>query len=154
MLEERLRVLLADTATLKLATAGGAVSPWLAAAFFAEADLFTLRLMIERQGKTLANVHADPRVAVMIETGNPMALFVQGEGRAWQVDGDGREFRDALVDKTPASEPLVRLPNLVPVRIEIARWLLTDVPAGWLPAKELRAPPARVRQEQPVAHVA
>lgn len=142
MLEERLAELLGMNATLKLATQGGRVSPWLSAGFFAEDGLFTLRLMMERQGKTMENMLDDARVAVMIEGGDPLALFAQGQGRAETPDGVANAFRAALVAKTLASAPLVTLPNLVPVRIRIDRWFLTDVRAGWLPAKELRAPVA------------
>ena len=125
-LEQRLAGLLRASPTLKIATAGGPVSPWLAAAFFAEDGLYELRLMIEGSGATLANLLVNPRVAVMVENGDPLALFGQADGTA------------ALVAKTPGSGPLVSLPHLLPVCVRIERWRLTDVKAGWLPARELR----------------
>jgi hypothetical protein len=137
MVEQRLAELLASHATLKVATAGGTVSPWVAAAFFAEDGPFRLELVIEGRGKTFANLSVDPRVAVMIEDGNAMSLFAQGAGTAVVVPDDAARFRADLVAKTPGSAPLVGLPGLVPVRITIDRWFLTDVPGGWLPAKEL-----------------
>lgn len=44
--------LLRNHKTLKLATAGGAVSPWISGAFFAEDGAFTLRCVLEAHGKT------------------------------------------------------------------------------------------------------
>ncbi len=141
ILSKRLVQLLASNRTLKIATSGGPVSPWVATAYFAESGPFELHVMIESGGKTLANVKAHPRVAVMLENGDAFGLFGQAQGRAALVEaGAAERFQAEVVAKTPESAPLMRLPNLVPVRIEIDRWLLTDVGSGWLPAKELRAP--------------
>ena len=137
MVHQRLADILADSATLELATQGSA--PWIAAAFFAEDGAFVLDVMLEARGRTLANLRTQPAVAVMLQQGDPMAPFAQGEGRAEVVDGAEDQFRAHITTKTPASAPLMGLPGLVPVRIRIDRWQITDVPAGWLPARELRA---------------
>jgi nitroimidazol reductase NimA-like FMN-containing flavoprotein (pyridoxamine 5'-phosphate oxidase superfamily) len=139
MIEQRLREILAGSPTLTLATGVGA--PWIAAAYFAEDGVFVLHMMLESRGRTLANLRAQPAVAVMIHDGNPMAPFAQGEGRAEVLSGSGAadEVRALVIRKTPASAPLVGLPEQVPVRVRLARWRVTDVPAGWLPARELRA---------------
>jgi hypothetical protein len=139
-LEGCLATLLAAHATIKIATIGE--SPWIIAAYFAQDGLYSLRTMLEGGGRTMANIRANPRVAIMIENGDALAMFAQADGRAYLIDDAAAEFQSALVAKTPASEPLVRLPNLVPVAIGIDRWRLTDVKAGWLPAKELLPAPA------------
>lgn len=137
MLEETLTKLFADNATLKIATTDGEPSPWIAAAFFASEGPFTLDVMLEARGRTLANIQARPDVAVMIENGDAFALFGQGHGRATVADGEEARMREAIVAKTPSSASLMGIPDLVPVRIEIDRWRLRDVGAGWIFAKEL-----------------
>ncbi|MCK6544567.1 pyridoxamine 5'-phosphate oxidase family protein [Myxococcota bacterium] len=124
--------------TLRLATAGGVVSPWIAGAYFAERGVFTLQVILEAHGKTMKNVLADDRVAVMVADNAPYSLFAQGEGRARIVEGEAAEKAKAdLLAKNPEMAPFFSFP-LVHVNLEISRWLLTDVPNGWIPAKELR----------------
>lgn len=143
MPERRMAEILASHATVKIATSGGPVSPWVAAAFFAEDGLFSLELLIEARGATLANMQADPRVAIMIEDGDAMRPFAQAQGLAVIEDGATRElFAAHIAAKTPSSARMVALPGLVPVRLRIQRWRVTDVAAGWLPAREVRRPDA------------
>lgn len=140
MLEAALKKLLAENASIKLGSVSEEGAPWLATAYFAAADPFKLTVLIESTGRTLANLRANPRVAVMIEHGDAMALFAQAEGVARLVDERHAAIRDAIAEKTPAAAPLVALPNLVGVELDISRWRLTDVPAGWLPGRELSRP--------------
>jgi hypothetical protein len=146
-LEARLRDLLATHPTLKLATSSPDADPWIATAYFAAPDPFSLVVMIEGTGRTLRNLRANARVALMIEATNPMAPFAQADGRASVVAGAAVAFRDAIAAKTPESRPLVGLPGLVPVRIDVTRWRITDVPNGWLPAHELAAEDETRRDE-------
>jgi nitroimidazol reductase NimA-like FMN-containing flavoprotein (pyridoxamine 5'-phosphate oxidase superfamily) len=137
MLDEALIQLLKQTATVKISTASHRGAPWVAAAFFAEDGPFSLRVLLEARGRTLANLRANPRVALMIENGNAFSLFAQAEGSVKLVEQEHALVRDAIAKKTPASARMVALPNLVVVRIDVECWRLTDVSAGWLPAKEL-----------------
>jgi len=134
---ERLDDLLGASHVVKVATSGGPATPWVAAAFFAEDGLFALELMLEERGHTLSNLLADPRVAVMLEHGDAFAVFAQGAGRARVVHGAEAQFRERIAAKAPESAMLVSLPGLVPVRVEIGRWWVTDVRAGWLPARQI-----------------
>lgn len=87
----------------------------------------------------MANVLANPRVAVIVADNSPFGLFAQGEGRVTFVEGEAaKSVRAGLLAKAPEIEPFFAAP-LREARIVIDRWLLTDVPKGWLPAKELRA---------------
>jgi hypothetical protein len=141
MLEHRrLSEILASHPTVKIATTGGTLSPWIAAAFFAEDGLFALDVLLEARGNTLANMRLDPRVAVMIEDSDAFRPFAQGQGHAVIEPEGGGRFAAAIAGKTPASASMVALPGLVPVRLAIDRWQLTDVTAGWLPAHVIRAP--------------
>lgn len=137
MSKEALRQLLNGNATVKLATAGPGGRPWVATAYFAVDDPFALTVLIEARGRTLSNLRENPHCAVMIENGNAMALFGQAEATAREVDERHDAIRDAISKKTPEAAGLVGLPNLVGVRLDVARWRLTDVPAGWLPAREV-----------------
>ena len=128
--------------TLVLASTGGPVSPWIAAAYFAEADPFTLQLAIETGGKTMANLRADPRIAVMVAGPHPFALFAQGEGLV-TIERPGTaahaRIRAELIAKAPEMEPFFAAP-MEHLRLRLRRWLLTDVTRGWLPARERATP--------------
>jgi hypothetical protein len=144
ILERRLRELLASHDSIKIATSSPSGEPWISTAYFLDESPFALAFMMEPGGRTLTNMKANPRVALMLENGDAMALFAQAEGRATVVVGGRERFRDGIAAKTPASAGLVELPGLVPVRIEVVRWKLTDVPGGWLPAREFVAPSAHL----------
>ena len=131
---------LAKNKTLRIATAGGPVSPWIAGAFFSEDGLFRLRLVLETHGKTMTNIRADDRVAVIVAD-DPYGFFLQGEGRVRVVDGqEEADVRTALRQKAPEVAPLLDAP-IRAVHVEIGRWFATDVTRGWLPAKEIRQVP-------------
>lgn len=133
-----LRDLLARSKVLKLATAGGPVSPWITSTYFVEDGPARVHLILERTGKGMANVRANPRVAIAVDDANPFAIFAQAEGSARVLDGDEAERRlSALRKKVPEIEPLLKAPSFV-VEIAVARWLVTSFPDGWFPAKELR----------------
>ena len=139
-IERGLTQLLAGSATLEIATSAG--RPWIAAAFFAEDGPYVLQLMLEARGRTLAYLRENPAVAVMIQRGDAMAPFAQGEGHAVPAPGEADAVRSRIIAKTPASAPLVGIPDQVAVYLHIDRWQITDVPAGWLPARVLLRPPA------------
>lgn len=137
MVERALRELLAKHATVKLATSGGPISPWLATAFFVERGPFELDVLIEAHGKTLTNLRADPRLALMLEDGDPIAPFAQASAHALVGGAERAAVERDVVAKTPSSAKLMGIPTLVPVRLVVDRWLVTHVAAGWLPAREL-----------------
>lgn len=138
MLEPALRKLLNENATLKLGTASAEAEPWIATAYFAEKDLFTLQVLIENTGRTLTNLRANPKLALLIENGDAMALFGQASAAAVVIDDQHEQVRAAIAEKTPASAPLVGLEGLIAVQFNVQRWRLTHVAAGWIPGKELQ----------------
>jgi hypothetical protein len=149
MLEQALSKLLNASKTVKISTASQWGAPWIATAFFVSDDVFALYVLLEGRGRTLTNLRANPCVAVMIENGDADALFAQGNGRATLLKERRDEICDAILAKTPESNSLVELPHLLPVKLEIDCWRLTDVSAGWVPARELMRPAATL--EQPAA---
>lgn len=138
-MQGRLRSLLEESSTIKIATAGGRRSPWIAAAYFALVDPFCLEVLLEAGGATLSNLRASPAAALMLESGDPFRPFAQAAARAEAGAGaDADRVRAAITARSPVSAPLVALPGLVPVRLLIDAWWLTDVSRGVLPAHELR----------------
>lgn len=138
--EDVVRRLLAESPTMYLGTTADD-EPWAAGAFFAERDLFELSLVLELHGRTLRNIRLNPRVALVVSSGNPFAPFLQGAADAEVLD-DSDEITAtvaALMAKAPQIEPLLAAPTAA-VRLRVSRWRATDVGRGWLPGKELLAP--------------
>lgn len=138
--EEVVRRLLAGSRTMYLCTAADD-DPWGAGAFFAESDPFHLSLVLEQHGRSLRNIRHNPRVALVVSSGNAFEPFLQGSADAEVLDDDEDGLQAttaALRAKAPEIEPLLSVP-MVPVRLHVSRWRATDVVNGWLPGKELLA---------------
>jgi len=138
--EQALADLLSRNKSLKLATAGGPVSPWITGTYFIAEGLFTLFLTLEKTGKGMANVRANPRVALAIDDSDPFKLFVQAEGKASVVDpAVAQPLYAGLRKKIPEIEPLLA-GDLNMMRIDVTTWRATSFPDGWFPARVLNAP--------------
>lgn len=140
--EDLVRRLLAGAPTMYLSTTADD-EPWGAGVFFAESGLFDLSLVLEEHGRTLHNIRRNPRVALVVSSGNPFEPFLQGAADAELLEDDEevKATTDALRTKAPQIEPLLGAP-MVAVRLHVRRWRATDVVNGWLPGKELLAPGA------------
>lgn len=135
--------LLAGQKTMKLATAGGPISPWVTATYFVEGDPFTLFFTLEKRGKGMANVAANPRVAVAVDSNDPFTVFAQAEGTARILEGPEAQTRlGSLIIKVPEIQPLLR-GELNVVAVDVNRWHVTSFPDGWFPAKTLQPEPGR-----------
>jgi Pyridoxamine 5'-phosphate oxidase len=136
--EQALAEILTRQKTLKLATAGGPVSPWITGTYFISEGLFTLFLTLEKAGKGMANVHANPKVALTIDDNNPFLLFLQAEARASIVDpAIAAPLYAGLRKKIPEIEPLLA-GDLHMMRIDVTTWRATSFPDGWFPARVLK----------------
>lgn len=139
-LEKTATVLDAST-SLFLATHHASRAPrvWNAGAFYAVLDPFRLTLVLELGGTTLTNLRADPAAAIVIAPGGPFSPFLQGYAHAHLRDPAGtQETLAALL----AAEPQVRLlieagPPIAAVELRVQQWQVTDVLAGWLPARKV-----------------
>src|SRR5262245_40545195 len=103
--ESVLRATLAAHSSMFLATSGES-GPWVNGVYFAEAgsDPFSLCLVLEQRGRTIAAIRSNPKVAVVVSTGSPLDAFLQGEALAEEVHGaDAGEVRRVLVEKVPAA---------------------------------------------------
>ena len=136
----KVRGVLASRRTMFLGTAA-ADRPWVAGVFFAESDLFTLALVLETSGTTLANIRANPNVALAVSSGSPFEPFLQGDAEAVILTGEDalEATKQALRAKAPEIEPFFQAP-LTAVSLRVRRWRATDVASGWLPGKVLAAP--------------
>ena len=127
---------LASSHSFTVATCGPE-GPWVAGAFFVESDPFTLELVLEKSGRTLRNITANPQVAVLVATGTPFEPFLQAQAEAEIVTGDAdAAVRAALVAKVPEAAPFLQAP-IQAVRLRVSSWRATDVQNGWLPGKVL-----------------
>lgn len=144
----RARVIFDGNHAVQLATLGGAWTPWILGAYFTRApdalrasdarsglaDL-DLVLMIERAGKTFANLALDPRVALSVSKNDATQDFIQGSGRAALLDpADEADVIAAL----QAKMPWYRLYTpCLPVRIAVHELFVTSFELGWMPALRL-----------------
>ena len=72
------RELLATNKTMFLSTSAND-RPWVAGVYFAESDPFHLTLILEAAGRSLANIRANPNVAVTVSSCSPFDLYLQGK---------------------------------------------------------------------------
>jgi hypothetical protein len=133
------RDLLATNKTMFLSTSAND-RPWVAGVYFTESDPFHLTLILETGGRSLANIRANPNVAVTVSSCSPFDLYLQGEG-----DGDLLDNHEQLVsakDAVRAKAPEIELLKFraAAVRLTIRHWRATDVMIGWRPGKELMPP--------------
>jgi hypothetical protein len=137
---EVVRGLLAEHQTMFLSTSGED-GPWGAGTFFVEGDPFTLELVLELHGRTLRNIRQNPKVAVVVSTGQPFEPFLQGAADAEVLDREEElaAIKGRLLVKAPSIEPFFGAP-IAAVRLHLRMWRATDVVKGWLPGKELVAP--------------
>jgi general stress protein 26 len=93
--------ILSENNAISLATTGGEYSPWILGAYFASDDL-TIYLLLEKSGKTLANLRQNPKGALMISQNDAMKDFLQAQFEATLLpDSDEDKVRKMLVAKMP-----------------------------------------------------
>ncbi len=134
--ETLVRSTLASHLSLFLATAGRD-GPWINGVYFAETDPFTISLVLEQRGRTLAAIRQCSTVALIVSTGTPADPFLQGRATAEVLEGAAAdEVRRLLVAKVPAAAAFMAAP-IESLRLVVDSWRVTDVPNGWLPGREL-----------------
>lgn len=137
--ETAVRDTLSAHKSMYLATSGSD-GPWVGGVFFAEVDLFTLVLVLEQRGRTLAAIRSNPTVAVVVSTGSPATPFLQARATASVVEGpEDAAVRSALTAKVPEAAPFLATP-VTAVRLAVPTWRVTDLAKGWLPGRNLANP--------------
>lgn len=131
---DRARQVFTDNNAVTVATTGGRFSPWVLGAYFAHdgADLY---LMVEKSGKTMENLQANPSVAFSVSQNDAMKDFVQGAGTAVILPDDQY---DAVMARLKDKMPWYQLYTpCAPVRIETRELFVSSLTSGWFPAKRL-----------------
>lgn len=126
--------ILAENNAISLATTGGEYSPWILGAYFASDDL-TIYLLLEQSGKTLANLKANPKGALLISQNDAMKDFLQAQFEATILpDSEEPMVRSLLVQKMPWYQTYA---PCVPVRLDAQKWFVSSLARQWFPAKVL-----------------
>lgn len=136
--QDAVRRILATSPTFYLSTTAND-EPWGAGAFFAEAGMFDLTIVLELQGRTLRNIRQNPKVAMVVSSGDPFDAFLQGAANA-EVFEDEQHVAEAagvLRAKAPQIEPILGAP-IAALHLHVTQWRVTDLLKGWFPGKELR----------------
>lgn len=135
--ESAARGILAAHAAMYLAVCTADDTPWVGGVHFAETGLFTLVLVLEEHGRTLAAIRRNPAVAMVVSTGAPYDPFLQGSATAEIVEGEASdEVHRVLVAKVPAVEAFLGIPHRS-VRLTVHGWRVTDITRGWIPGRQL-----------------
>lgn len=126
--------ILSENNAINLATTGGEYSPWILGAYFASDDL-TIYLMLEKSGKTLANLKVNPKGALMISQNDAMKDFLQAQFEAFILpDSDEAKVRELLVGKMPWYQTYT---PCTPVRLDVQKWFVSSFARQWFPARVL-----------------
>jgi hypothetical protein len=126
--------ILSENNAISLATTGGEYSPWILGAYFASDDL-TIYLLLEKSGKTLANLRQNPKGALMISQNDAMKDFLQAQFEATLLpDSDEDKVRKMLVAKMPWYQTYT---PCAPVRLDVSKWFVSSLARQWFPAKVL-----------------
>ena len=130
---------LAAHKSLFLATSGS-TGPWVGGVYFAESGEFTLNLVLEDRGRTLAAIRENPVVSLVVSSGSPMQPFLQAQAFAEIIGGDeDARVRELLVTKVPEAAAFLAAP-VTAVRLAVRKWRATDIANGLLPGVELPGP--------------
>ncbi|MFN3345548.1 MAG: pyridoxamine 5'-phosphate oxidase family protein [Chloroherpetonaceae bacterium] len=126
--------ILSENNAISLATTGGEYSPWILGAYFASEDL-TIYLLLEKSGKTLANLKVNSKGALLISQNDAMKDFLQAEFVATLLpDSEEARVRQLLVSKMPWYQTYT---PCAPVRLDVQKWFVSSLSRQWFPAKVL-----------------
>jgi len=111
-------------------------APWATSVFFAN-EALTIYLILEKSGKSMANIKSNPRVALAIDDRVPNR-FIQIGGLAEVLEGSAAEKgRQMVYDKLPEYRSFFEtVPTcIVEVRPEVI--YVSDMARGWFPARTI-----------------
>lgn len=144
----RARKVFDENNAVQLATLGGAWSPWILGAYFTRSPQALWRpdakpglgdldlvLMIERNGKTMANLEVDARVAFSVSKNDATLDFIQGSGNATVLTAEHEPHVMAALTRKMAWYRLYT--PCLPVRIAVNELFVTSFELGWMPALRL-----------------
>ncbi len=132
--KDKILEILKGNDAIMVSTTGGEYSPWILGAYFASKDI-DIYLLLETQGKTMANLRKNLSVAISISKNDAMQDFLQAIGDAVILpDSEEPEVRKLILDKMPWFQTFT---PVTPVRVRVKKYFVTSLQNGWFPAKVL-----------------
>ena len=131
---ERIQKIFSENTAIMVATTGGEYSPWILGAYFGT-DGLDIYLLLEKHGKTMANLEVNKDVAIVISQNDAMKDFLQGRGKVEILsDDEDARVRQTILDKMPEFRTYT---PVSPVKVHISKFFVTSLELGWFPAKVL-----------------
>jgi nitroimidazol reductase NimA-like FMN-containing flavoprotein (pyridoxamine 5'-phosphate oxidase superfamily) len=132
--ESKIKEIMESNNAIMLATTGTDYSPWILGAYFVSEGL-DIYLLLEKGGKSFANISANKNVAYSISQNDATKDFLQGKAVVEVLpDTEEAKVRDMLLKKMPWYQTFV---PMVPVKITASKLFVTSLQNGWFPAKVL-----------------
>ena len=134
--EHKIKEVMEGNNAIMLATTGTDYSPWILGAYYVS-DGLDIYLLVEKGGKSFANMLANKQAAYSISQNDATKDFIQGKATVKILpDEDESRIREMLVNKMPWYQTFV---PMVPVKIESSKIFATSLQNGWFPAKVLES---------------
>jgi len=132
--ESKIKEIMESNNAIMLATTGTDYSPWILGAYFVN-DGLDIYLLLEKGGKSFANISANKNVAYSISQNDATKDFLQGKAVVEVLpDTEEAKVRDMLLKKMPWYQTFV---PMVPVKVTASKLFVTSLQNGWFPAKVL-----------------
>jgi len=132
--ESKIKEIMESNNAIMLATTGTDYSPWILGAYYVN-DGLDIYLLLEKGGKSFANISANKNVAYSISQNDATKDFLQGKAVVEVLpDSEEAKVREMLVNKMPWYQTFV---PMVPVKIVASKLFVTSLQNGWFPAKVL-----------------
>lgn len=133
-LESKINEIMEGNNAIMLATTGTDYSPWILGAYYVN-DGLNIYLLLEKGGKSFANIKANKSIAYSISQNDATKDFLQGKATVEILPDEAEEkVREMLVKKMPWYQTFV---PMVPVKIISSKIFVTSLQNGWFPAKVL-----------------
>ncbi|MEO8514353.1 MAG: pyridoxamine 5'-phosphate oxidase family protein [Ignavibacteria bacterium] len=132
--EAKIKEIMEGNNAIMLATTGSDYSPWILGAYFVNNGI-DIYLLIEKGGKSYANIEQNKNVAYSISQNDATKDFLQGKAVVEVLpDEEEDKVRKMLVEKMPWYQTFV---PMIPVKIVPSKIFVTSLQNGWFPAKVL-----------------
>ncbi len=133
-LESKIYEIFESNNAIMLATTGTDYSPWILGAYYVTNGL-DIYLLLEKGGKSFANITANKNVAYSISQNDATKDFIQGKAVVEILpDEEEAAVKEMLINKMPWYQTFV---PMVPVKIISSKIFVTSLQNGWFPAKVL-----------------
>ena len=134
--ELKIKEVMEGNNAIMLATTGTDYSPWILGAYYAS-DGLDIYLLVEKGGKSFANIQANKNAAYSISQNDATKDFIQGKAVIKVLpDEEEPRIREMLVNKMSWYQTFV---PMVPIKIESSKIFATSLQNGWFPAKVLES---------------